>query len=55
MIRVVCTIFIVGIKDLEICFSNTNLLLRKSEICFKSLAQKGEISKQTANVLYSKY
>lgn len=43
------------IKDLEIHLSNSNLPMRKSAIYFKFLAQKREISKQTASALYYKY
>ena len=45
MIKVVCVILAVAIKDLEMHFSNTNLLLEKSAICFKPSAQKGEKGK----------
>ena len=45
----------VAIKDLEIYFGNSNLLLRKSAIWFESSAQKGETSKQTASILYYQY
>lgn len=43
---------VIAIKNLEMYFSNTNLFLAKNAICFKPLAQKQEIGKQTINVLY---
>lgn len=52
MIRVVCAIFIVVIKDLEMHLNNSNLPLKKSPIWFESLAQKRETSKQTTDALY---
>ena len=52
MIRVVCAIFTIAIKDLEVCLSNLNLPLGKSAIWFKLSAQKEETSKQTAGALY---
>lgn len=55
MKRVVCAMFIIVIKDLKIYLSNLNLPIGKSEICFKPLAQKREISKQIANTRYYKY
>ncbi len=55
MIRVVCAILAVAIKDLEVRLCNLNLLLRKKAIWFKLLAQKGETSKQTAGTLYYQY
>ena len=45
----------VAIEDLEVRCGNANLLLGKSAIWFELLAQKGEISKQTAGALYYKY
>ena len=55
MIRVVCVILVVAIKDLEVQLSNSNLPIRKSAIRFEPLAQKRKISKQTAGALYYKY
>lgn len=52
IIKIECAIFVVAIKDLEMRFNNTNLLLGKSAICFELLTQKREIGKQTANMLY---
>ena len=46
---------VVAIKDLELQLSYSNLPIEKSVICFKSLAQKRETSKQTAVALYYKY
>lgn len=46
MIKVICSILTVIIKDLELCLSNSNLPMRKSAIWFKFLAQKEETSKQ---------
>lgn len=43
---------IVKIKDLEVCLSNSNLLLEKNAIWFKLLTQKSEIDKQTTGILY---
>lgn len=45
MIRVVCIIFAIAIKDLEMRLGNSNLPLGKIAIWFESSAQKGEISK----------
>ena len=55
MIRVVCAILAVAIKDLEVQLSNLNLPIGKSAICFELLAEKGETDKQTAGALYYKY
>lgn len=46
--------FVVAIKDLEIKLSNLNLLTKKIAICFKLLAQKREIDKQTVIALDDK-
>lgn len=46
IIRIVFTIFVVAMKDLELQSDNSNLLLEKSAIWFELLAQKGETSKQ---------
>ena len=55
MIRVVFAILAIAIEDLEVQLSNSNLPIRKSTVCFKLLAQKGDIGKQTAGLLYYKY
>lgn len=52
MIRVVCTILVVLIKDLEMRLGNLNLPLRKSVIWFELLVQKEEIGKQTTYPSY---
>ena len=55
MIKVVCAILIIAIKDLELRLGNSNLLLGKSAIWFEQSAQKGEIGKQTTSALYYQY
>ena len=55
MIRVVCAIFAIAIKDLEVRLSNSNLPTEKSAICFEPLAQNKDAGKQTASALYYKY
>ncbi len=55
MIKVVCTILVFIIADLEMCLGNSNLPLRKSTIWFELLAQKKETGKQTAGALYFQY
>lgn len=45
IIKVVYTMLVVVIKNLEIYLSNSNLLTRKNAICFKFLVQKKETSK----------
>ena len=55
MIKVICAILAIAIKDLEVHLSNPHLLLEKSAICFEFLAQKGETGKQTASIQYYKY
>ncbi len=55
IIRVVCTMFIATIEDLEVCLGNSNLPRGKSAIRFESLAQKRETGKQTASALYYQY
>ncbi len=55
MIRVVCAMLALAIKDLEVRLRNSNLILGKSAIRFESLAQKGETGKQTADALYYQY
>lgn len=45
----------ITIADLEMCLDNSNLFLRKKEIWFELLAQKREIDKQIAGILYSQY
>lgn len=52
---VVCTIFAIAIKDLEIRLGNPNLLTGKSTIWFKLLASKRESGKQITSILYYKY
>ena len=54
MVKVVCVILTITIKDLEVRYDNANLLLGKSAIWFELLAQKGETSKQTVDALYYK-
>ena len=55
MIKVVFAMFTVVFEDLKLCCNNANLLLRKSAIWFELLVQKGERSKQTADMLHYKY
>ena len=55
MIRVVCAMFDVAIKDLKVRLGNLNLLLSKNAIWFEPLAQKGETNKQTTSLLYYQY
>lgn len=56
MIRVVCAILTIAIKDLEVRLGYSNLLLGKSEIWFKLSVQKRETGKQTVDtLLYYKY
>ena len=45
MIRVICAMFAVAIKDLEVHLGNSNLPLGKSAIWFEPSAQKGETDK----------
>lgn len=45
MIRVICAILAIAIKDLEIRLGNSNLPLGKSIICFEPLAQKEKTDK----------
>ena len=51
MIKVVCTIISVAIKDLELHLSNSNLPIGKNVVYFEPLAQKGENGKQMAGIL----
>lgn len=44
--------FIIAIKNLELCLDNLYLLIGKSIICFEFLAQNRETGKQTAVALY---
>lgn len=44
--------FAIVIEDLKIVLDNWNLLLGKSAIWFKLLAQKGKIDKQIVGTLY---
>ena len=55
MIRVVCAMLTVVIKDLEVHLGNSNLPLRKSVIWFELLALKRETGQQTADILYYWY
>ena len=55
MIKVVCAMLAVVIKDLKVRLGNSNLLLEKSVIWFELLSQKGETGKQTAGALCYKY
>ena len=55
MIKVVCIIFAIAIKDLEVYLSNWNLPTWKNVIYFEPLAQKKETGKQMAGALYYKY
>ncbi len=55
MIRVVCAILAMAIKDPEVRLSNLNLPLKKSAIRFEPSAQNGETSKQRASALYYQY
>lgn len=52
IIRVVCTIFAVIIKDREVRLGNSNPPLGKSAIGFELSAQKRETGKQITSVLY---
>ena len=45
----------VAIEDLEVQLNNSNLLIGKSSIRFKPLAQKRESGKQMTGALYYKY
>lgn len=54
MIRVICILLIVAIKDLKECLSNSNLPIKKKVICFEILAQKNDNGKQMTNVPYEK-
>ena len=55
MIRVICTMLALAIKDLEVCMDNSNLPMRIKAIWFKPSAQKRETGKQTAGILYYQY
>ncbi len=55
MIRVVYTILVITIKDLEIRVNNLNLQLGKSTIWFESLVHKKKTGKQMADTLSYKY
>ena len=52
MIRVICAIFTVAIENLKVHLDNSNLFLKKNAIQFELLAQKKEIDKQIAGILY---
>lgn len=53
--KIICSIFVVAIKDLKVCLNNSNLSIEQCTICFKASGQKRETSKQTENILYYKY
>lgn len=55
MIKVVCAMLIIVIKDLKVRLSNLNLPTGKSIICFKLLAEIKETDKQISDALYYKY
>lgn len=55
MIRIICIILAIVMKDWEMCLNNSNLSFKKIAIGFELLAQKGEISKQIANPQFYKY
>ena len=55
MIRVICTILTVAIKDLKVYLGNLNLPLGKNAILFEPQAQKEETDKQIAGAQYYKY
>lgn len=55
MIKIVYAMLAIAIEDLKVQLSNSNLLIKKNAICFKSLVYKEKISKHIANVLYYKY
>ena len=55
MIKVICIILAIAIKDLEVDLGNLNLLLENRAIWFELSAQKRETSKQTAGILYYQY
>ena len=45
----------IRIEDLKMYLGHLNLLLDKNIIWLEPLAQKGEIGKQTASILYYQY
>lgn len=45
IIKIVCAILAIAMKDLKVCLDNLNLLLGKNVIWFDLLAQKRETSK----------
>lgn len=47
--------FTIVIEDLKMHLNNSNLPIENNIICFKLLAQKKDIDKQTASILYYKY
>lgn len=55
MIKVICALLAIAIKDLEIYWGNANLFLGKSTIWFELLSQKRETYKQMANALDYKF
>lgn len=52
IIKIICTILIIVIKDLEVYLNNLNMPLKKSKICLQFSAQKDETDKQTAAAQY---
>lgn len=52
MIRVVCAIYAIIIKDLEMHIDNSNLQWGKSAIRFEPSTQKEENGEQTTDTLY---
>lgn len=55
IIRVVLAMLTIAIKNLEKHLKNSNLIIKKSAICFKSVAQKRKTDNQTSGALYYKY
>lgn len=55
MMKVICAMLAIVIKDLKLRINNLNLLLGKSVIRFDSSVQMRETSKQIAHRLYYKY
>lgn len=52
MIKVICTIFTIVIKDMKMRLGNLYLLLGKSAMWFEPLAQTVETDKKKASALY---
>lgn len=55
MIKFICLILVIVIKDLKICYVNINQFLEKNEICFEPLIQKKEINKQIIHKLFKMF